>query len=81
MPFHSLLRRMILGLALGAVLLPILVTVLMGLAALLSAMSDTGGAHVVGRLALAAGILWLLDLICLTIAQALLALGGPPEDS
>ncbi len=72
-------RWLLLLLAAGAVLLPIVIAVLWGVSALLIAMGDSSGGGVVKCVALAAGILWVVDLVCLVLAQTLNSLGGPDE--
>ncbi len=76
-------RWLLLLLAAGAVLLPIVIAVLWGVSALLIAMGDSSGGGVVKCVALAAGILWVVDLVCLVLAQTLNSLGEPdgPADS
>lgn len=63
--------RLIVRLLIGALGLPIVICVLLGLVHLLDAMQDQGGAVVVGRFALVAGVIWVVDLIALIILQAL----------
>ena len=58
----------------GGLVLPVVLAVLVGLARLLAAMDDPHGADVAGRLALACGTLWAIDLICLVLVVALDAL-------
>jgi uncharacterized membrane protein len=63
--------RTIVWLLIGALGLPIVLCVLLGLARLLEAMQDQSGAVVVGRFALAVGVLWVVDLIALLILQTI----------
>jgi hypothetical protein len=65
------LRRVLILLAVAALLLPILTVVLVGTARLLSAMQDAAGAMVVDRLALGVGILWVTNLVVLVVVQAI----------
>ena len=76
-------RWLLLLLAAGAVLLPIVIAVLWGVSALLIAMGDASGGGVVKCVALAAGILWVVELVCLVLAQTLNSLSEPdgPTDS
>lgn len=71
-------RQILFLLAVGALVLPIVVTVLVGVAGLLGQMNDAAGAQVVGRISLACGILWILDLVGLSILHSLTTLGHPP---
>ena len=64
-----------------AIVLPIAICVVVGVAALLSAMDDAAGATVLGRLALAGGVLWAINLICLVLIQAVNTLGDEEERS
>jgi hypothetical protein len=69
-------RRVLMALLGGACVLPVCVAVVLGVARLLAAMQDTAGAAVLDRIALAAGIVWAIALICLVIALALNSLDG-----
>jgi hypothetical protein len=76
--------RLVLGLLAVAVLLPISISVVAVIAALLGAMGDGLGGTVLLWLALAGGIIWIIELICLVLVLALGAvLRGPdePDDS
>ena len=63
----------------GGILLPITLCVVLGVAALLVQMGDSAGGAVLHRIALAGGILWIIDLICLVLALAISSLRGPDE--
>ena len=65
-----------------AIVLPIVVLVLLGVAGLLSAMQDMGGQAVVRRAAHAAAILWIIDLVLLLVGIGLDSLGRdrPSDD-
>lgn len=65
-------------LAIGLVL-PIALCVVGGVAALLSALGDAAGAKCLARGALAGGILWSVDLVCLVLALAIHAVGEKSE--
>lgn len=78
-----LAHRFTLALLVGALGLPILLCVLMGVGRLLVGMGDAAGSEVVGRLMLAFFVVWLTDLIGLVVLQAIQSLGGsnrPPDD-
>lgn len=66
----------VLLLLVGALMLPVAISILFGLGRLLGAMGDSAGGTVLGWIALAAGVLWILDLICLVLVQAINSLGG-----
>jgi hypothetical protein len=72
-------HRLILALVVAAVLLPITLCVVLGVASLLDAMGDSLGGLVLRRIALAGGILWGIDGICLVMVLAIGALCGPDE--
>ena len=71
--------RAIVWLIVGAIGLPIVLCVLIGLAWLLRMMQDEAGAACLGRVAMGLAIVWIIDLIALVVIQAINSLGGPPE--
>lgn len=77
---HPLIpSRLLVTLIAAGILLPITLCVVLGVAALLVQMGDAAGGAVLYRIALAGGILWIIDLICLVLASAISALRGPDE--
>jgi hypothetical protein len=58
-------------LTVGAVLLPIAILVVLGTGELLGAMDDALGEAVLHRIALAGGVLWVIDLLGLLLVLAL----------
>jgi hypothetical protein len=72
--------RIVLLLTAVAVLLPVALCVVLGVAALLAQMGDAAGGAVLYRIALAGGILWGIDLIFLVLALAIGSLRGPDEE-
>lgn len=68
-------RQVILTLIVTTVLLPIAMSVLLGMAALLAGMGDAVGGGVFQRVALAVGVLWVINLIALVLAQAINGVG------
>jgi hypothetical protein len=70
-------HRTILILIATALLLPITICVVFGVAALLTAMGDSAGGAVLHRVALGCGILWGIELICLLLVLAIGTLRGP----
>ena len=72
-------HRIVLMLTAAAVLLPITVCVVIGVAALLDGMGDIAGGAMLHRIALLGGILWAIGLICLLLVLAIGALRGPDE--
>lgn len=72
--------RIVLLLIAVAVLLPVALCVVLGIAVLLAQMGDAAGAAVLYRIALAGGILWVIDLIFLVLALAIGSLRGPDEE-
>jgi hypothetical protein len=73
-------RRAVLALVVAALVLPIGITLILGLAALLGAMGDAAGKAVLARVALAGGIVWGIDLVCLLLVQAVASLGEPEQE-
>ena len=73
-------NRIVLSLIAVAILLPITLCVVLGVAALLGQMGDAAGGAVLNRIALAGGILWAINLIFLLLALAVGSLGGPNEE-
>jgi hypothetical protein len=75
-------RSLLLWLTGGLVVLSIAITVLWAVSTLLSGMGDPNGATAVKYVALAAGILWVIDLVGLVLLQAVGSLADidePPE--
>jgi hypothetical protein len=72
-------QPVVLGLITTAILLPIIICVVIGVAALLGAMGDSLGGAVLYRIALGCGVLWVVDLICLLVVVAIEALGNRDE--
>jgi hypothetical protein len=64
----------------AAVVLPMAIALLAGVAGLLGAMGDTWGDAVVRSVALACGLAWILDLVCLVLAQTINGLADPPDE-
>lgn len=54
----------------SGILLPIIVTVLVGLARLLDGMGDATGAYIVDRVTLGFGVIWVVSLIGLVLVNA-----------
>ena len=72
-------QRFVVALVAAAILLPITICVVVGVAALLVGMGDQWGGAVLLRIALAGGILWIIDLVCLVLLLAIGTLRGPDE--
>jgi hypothetical protein len=71
--------RLLLTLVFVGVLAPITLCVVLGVAALLTQMGDNTGGGVLYRIALAGGILWVVDLICLLLVLAIGSICGPND--
>lgn len=67
-------RPWIVGLLAGAVVMPLVLVLVLGLGRLLAAMGDATGAAVLDRLALAGGLSWSLNLILLLVSLAIRSL-------
>ena len=76
----SLPRWLLATLLLAAVILPLIQGVLFWVEKLLAAMNDATGAAVVGRLLLAGGILWAIDLVALVVALAIWCYESEPPE-
>ena len=63
-----------------AAVLPVAIVVLLAAARLLGAMQDEAAATVLDRVALAIGVVWAIDLLCLVLALGINSLGPPPDD-
>ena len=61
--------------------LPVALAVIVAVGRLLAGMQDQSEADVLDRVALAVGILWSIDLVCLLLALAINAIGPPPGNS
>ena len=72
--------RIVLSLIVVAILLPIALCVVLGVAALFTQMGDAAGGAVLHHIALAGGILWVIDLICLILALAIGSLHRSDEE-
>ena len=72
-------QRIVLVLTVLAVVLPIIVCVVIGVAALLDGMGDFAGGAMLHRIALFGGILWAIGLIGLLLVLAIGSLRGPDE--
>jgi hypothetical protein len=62
-----------------ACILPVAITIVLAVGRLLGAMQDAVGAATLDRVALAMGILWGVDLVCLLVAQGINSLGSPSD--
>jgi hypothetical protein len=73
-------RRVLLILITAACIFPVAIVIVVAVGRLLGAMQDTAGAAVLDRLALALGMAWALNLVCLLLVQGINGLGKPPSD-
>jgi putative exporter of polyketide antibiotics len=72
--------RIMLVLIAGVVILPIAICVILAVAALLGEMGEAPQRSPLRWIALGVGVLWLVDLICLVLAQGLNSLADSDED-
>ena len=72
-------RVLITTAVLAAIVLPIAVAILCGVGSLLGALGDPAGSLGVSRMALACGILWVVDLICLVLMLGVNATVAVPQ--
>lgn len=73
-------RRILTILVTAGCALPVAMVIVLAVARLLVAMHDDSAATVLDRIALATGVVWLVDLACLLLAQGINSL-GPPRDT
>ncbi|MDZ7617380.1 MAG: hypothetical protein U1E05_10265 [Patescibacteria group bacterium] len=79
MSYRSTPRWIILLLLAGASILPATACVVLLLSALLGAMGDAAGAHVLVYVGWAVGVLWCVSLVSLVFALAVRALLAPED--
>ena len=70
-------RTVLATLVTAACILPVAIAIVLAVGRLLGAMKDESGAAVLDHVALAIGILWAIDLVCLLVAQGINSLGPP----
>lgn len=70
-------RKVLIVLLSAGCVLPVAITLLWAVGRLLLAMQDSAAAVVLDRVALSLGLVWMLALVCLVLAQAINALGPP----
>jgi hypothetical protein len=71
-----LFRRLLLALIAVAVILPIAICIVLGVGALLGAMGDAVGGRALGWIALAGGMVWVVNLVSLLLIQAIVTYNG-----
>lgn len=69
-------RRLLAWSVTAGLLLPIALTLVLGLGSLLAALGDSAAATACGRLALALGVAWLTAVVATTLTSGLVALGS-----
>ena len=74
-------RHILTALVTAACVLPVAITVVVAVGWLLGAMADASGAAALNRIALALGIVWIILLVCLVLAQAINTLEPPDPES
>lgn len=72
-------RWILLLLLAGAVILPVSICVILAVSTLLGAMGDQSGGLALQYTALGAGTVWVIDLICLVLAEGLNSLSDTDE--
>ncbi|MGD9721783.1 MAG: hypothetical protein AB7O59_05155 [Pirellulales bacterium] len=70
-------RRVLLSLLTVAAIVPVAIVVIVAVGWLLGAMHDEAGAWAAQRVALALGVVWVIDLVCLLVALAINTLEPP----
>lgn len=75
---RGVLRRILMIGVASALLLPVAMSVVFGLGALLKSLGDVAGGRVCGRVALALAVLWLTAVVATAVASGVAALERPP---
>lgn len=70
---RGIVVRLLVGSLIAALLLPVLVAVVLGLAALLQGLGDAAAATACQRLALVAGVLWVVAIIVTSVCSGVMA--------
>ena len=73
------MRKTIARLVIGAVVLPIALSVCFGVGQLLNAMNDVVWAGILFRICLLGAIIWVVNLICLLVALGFHAVGSTSD--
>jgi hypothetical protein len=73
-------RRLLAWSVTASLLLPIALTLVLGLGSLLAALGDAAAATACGRLTLALGVAWLTAVVATTVASGLMTLGNAERD-
>lgn len=81
MAAHGIIRRLLVAGVTGSLLLPIVVAVVTGLGVLLEAVGDAAAAVVCGRVALIAGVAWLVALVTTAVASGAALLDDRPASA
>ncbi len=74
------LAKTLYALLVAGVILPVAITIILALAALLAKTGDSVGGAALGYVALAIGILWAVGLVAIVLVQAIDALDRPDEE-
>ena len=74
-------RRVLTILVTAACILPLALAIVLSVGRLLGALDDHAAAVVMDRIGLALGVAWVINLVCLVLAQGLNELGPPPGPS
>jgi hypothetical protein len=74
------LIKTLFGLIVAGLLLPVTISIVVALASLLSSIGDQAGGTALRYVALASGILWVVDLIAIVLVQAIDALDRPDDE-
>jgi hypothetical protein len=68
------------GLVVAGLLLPVAISIVVALASLLSKLDDPTGGVALRYVAMAGGVLWIVDLIAIVLVQAIDALDRPDDE-
>ena len=76
----AVLTKTLFGLVVAGLLLPATICIVVALAWLLSKTGDKAGGAALHYVALAGGILWVVDLVAIVLVQAIGALDRPDDE-
>ena len=76
----AVFTKTLFGLVVAGLLLPVAISIVIALASLLSSVGDPTGGTALRYVALAAGVLWIVDLVAIVIVQAIDALERPDDE-
>jgi len=71
--------KVLFPLVIAGLMLPMMICIVVGLASLLTAMGDGNGGAALRYVALAGGVVWVVDLLAIVLVQAIDSLDRPDD--